>query len=531
MSLPGILRLPTEILVSIFEFEDLQAKWKDAGSIPNIRLTCRRFCVLSSHLLIRKVEVDITKPETVGRLQSIAADVGLSKGVREVYLRIHFYHYWVAASFENFAASVQSEWRQRLSIYYYYDEPDRKQSSTWKFEHIAWDFIRGLDRAVPESATRRGLEGKRADTDDDALTFNQVRSNLVLQRAYKFYKAGYESQDRMMQNEGLISLLSKALSKFKNLRRVTIYDRESKNNYNPGALICLPQEDHPGHETALVSVFSRPMVWEDAQWIQPTEEIRQGVPVELLIEIPIAIGETKGIMVDYLDIQVTAAPDYTRLPTNPEILSSLSAAMESMSLFQFGFQPRCASECGPWTMDVDDVTGARTGSNSKSAAELQALDKFLGAILDCKSIEHADINLGEFWIGAGFDSVFHTPTSLGTSWFHRPGRIRSLNLLQVPLTVQDLERFVTNAMVEDDEYKAEISLEGIYLYNGTWKHFLDTLRTARRDNIKIGISSPLGGGLDEMNQGSYSSLFGGRLDDGSLIQQFIRGIIDRNPLE
>ena len=179
-----------------------------------------------------------------------------------------------------------------------------------------------------------------------------------------------------MQNGNFSSVLSKTLSKFENLRRVTIYDREMHNNYGPGTTIRLPQENHVGHENALVSVFSRPMVWEDAQWIQPAEEIRQGVPIELLFEIPMAIGGTKGIRVDFLDIQVTTAPDYTRLPTDPESLSSLTAAMYSMEIFQFGFQPRCASGCGPWTRDIDEDDDAgevrRAGSNYKHSINISA---------------------------------------------------------------------------------------------------------------------------------------------------------------
>ncbi|RAO72265.1 uncharacterized protein BHQ10_008277 [Talaromyces amestolkiae] len=534
MSLSGILRLPTETLVSIFEFQDLQAKWKDTGSIPNIRLTCRRFCALSSHLLIRKVYVDITKPETVDRLQVIAADAGLAKGVREVYLRVHFYQSWVAASFENFVSSVESEWRQRTSPQQYYEQ-EQQQGSIWNFERIAWNFIRSLDQTVGDTGHHE-LEEQSTANNVDAPDINQIRPIIVLQRAYKLYKTGYESQDSIMRDGDFSSVLSKTLSKFEGLRRVTIYDREFHNNYGPGTTIRVPQDDHVGHETALVSVFSRPMVWEDAQWIQPTEEIRQGVPIELLFEIPMAIGGTKGIKVDFLDIQVTTAPDYTRLPTNPESLSSLTAAMDSMEIFQFGFQPRCASGCGPWTIDVDvDDDGAevrRAGSNLKSAAELQALDKYLGAILDCKTLEHADINLGEFWIGAGFDSIRHAPTSLGINWFRESGAMRSLHLTQTPLTTTDLERIVSQAMVDDDEDDhIEFRLHEVYLCNGSWKHLLEKLRMAKMKNVQVGFAHPLGGGLDELDYEVYSSVRDQFNDRGSKVHQFIRGEIDRNPLD
>ncbi|KAI7971542.1 hypothetical protein EIK77_001418 [Talaromyces pinophilus] len=533
MSLPGILRLPTEILVSIFEFKDLQPKWKDAGSIPNIRLTCQRFCALSSHLLIRKVYVDISKPETIDRLQSIAADAGLAKGVREVYLRLHFYHSWVAASFKNFASSVESEWRQRTSPQDYFDEY-HLQGCILRFEQIAYSFIRRLDRTVVDDASHHGLEQQSTDNDLDTPGVHVFRPNLVLQQAYKIYKAGYESQNRVMRNGNFNSVFSESLSKFKDLRCVTIYDRELNNNYSPGTTIRVPQEDHVGQEAALVTVFSRPMVWEDSQWIQPNEEIRQGVPVELLVEIPIAIGATK---VDYLDIQVTAAPDYSRLPTSPETLSLLSAAIDSMNVFQFGFQPRCTSGCGPWAVsfndDAEDLTTA--GLNAKSAAELEALDRYLGTILDCNCIEYADINLGEFWYSAGFDSIREAPGSLGTSWFHESARPRSLHLTQVPLTMADLERIVIKAMVvvddDGDDDELEINLQEVYLCNGTWKQFLETLRMAKRNDIKVSFAYLLGGGMDKMDHDAYSLVWRRLEDGGSMVQQYIRGRTDRNPLE
>ncbi|KAL3703185.1 hypothetical protein TMatcc_010374 [Talaromyces marneffei ATCC 18224] len=521
MSLPGILRLPTEILVSIFEFQDLQ----DCGSVPNIRLTCQRFCALSSHLLIRKVYVDITQQETIDRLQSIVADAGLAKGVREVYLRVHFYHPWVAASFEKFTASIESEWKQRTSSRNYYEQ-DQQQGSVWDFERIAWNFIRSLDRTVAGDASHHEMERQSTGNDADTRTSCIIRPSLVLQRAYKLYKAGYESQDGIMRNRSFTSVLSKTLFKFKDLSRVIIYDRELNNNYDPGMTICVPREDCTGQTDALVSVFSRPMVWEDAQWIEPSEEIRAGVPIQLLVEIPIAIGQTHGLMISNLHIQVTAAPDYARLPTDPETLGILSAAIKQMELFQFSFKPCCASGCGPWR--ASDDWGEIRGANGKSATELQALGEYLGAILDCDSIKHAEINLGEFWMGAGFDSIDRVPTSLGTSWFHASAGIRSLDLRQVPLTTADLERFITEALADEE---VEISLLDVYLWNGTWKQILESPRMAKRKNMKIRLKDPLGGGLGELDQEAYSLVFDQLTDHASMAEQYIRGEIDRNPLE
>jgi hypothetical protein len=42
--------------------------------------------------------------------------------------------------------------------------------------------------------------------------------------------------------------------------------------------------------------------------------------VELLIDIPVAIGKAKPIFINYLSIEVSAAPDYAQLPTDPDAL-------------------------------------------------------------------------------------------------------------------------------------------------------------------------------------------------------------------
>lgn len=98
------MRLPNELLIPIFELASLRSDDDDErrDTSPNLRLTCRLFNVLSSPLLLSVLEVDISRPETVSRLQGIAANPYIAKGVKLLDIRVHFYHPWVAATYENF---------------------------------------------------------------------------------------------------------------------------------------------------------------------------------------------------------------------------------------------------------------------------------------------------------------------------------------------------------------------------------------------------------------------------------------------
>ncbi|KAK0639497.1 hypothetical protein B0T16DRAFT_463165 [Cercophora newfieldiana] len=110
-------RIPTEILVKIFELvEGLEDSSDDhyqktgyrfhrddsnITDIKNCRLTSRRFCDASSHLLVRVVRVDI-RPSAIARLEAIAKHPIISKGVRAVAISLGHYSPESAQRFDLF---------------------------------------------------------------------------------------------------------------------------------------------------------------------------------------------------------------------------------------------------------------------------------------------------------------------------------------------------------------------------------------------------------------------------------------------
>ncbi|KAI0111235.1 hypothetical protein GGR51DRAFT_569257 [Nemania sp. FL0031] len=106
----NVLDFPNEILFRIFDFVrsshlnpgygSPNGKWfsQDAIDIPpetrdiqNVRLTCRRFCDASSHLLLDYVCVEM-QTASLTRLHEISRHPTICKGIRVVDVRLTFYH-------------------------------------------------------------------------------------------------------------------------------------------------------------------------------------------------------------------------------------------------------------------------------------------------------------------------------------------------------------------------------------------------------------------------------------------------------
>ncbi|KAJ3483463.1 hypothetical protein NLG97_g7302 [Lecanicillium saksenae] len=99
-----VMSLPEEILLCIFELVHnfkIDSAYgfgssESRNEIQNIRLVCRRFCHVSSHLLMSAVRVGCSE-ESLRRLDEISRHSVFSRGVRSVRLVLHFYN----SSFRN----------------------------------------------------------------------------------------------------------------------------------------------------------------------------------------------------------------------------------------------------------------------------------------------------------------------------------------------------------------------------------------------------------------------------------------------
>lgn len=506
----GILSLPDEILSAIFALRD---KW-DWGSFPrypqaySLRLTCRRFYRLSNHLIVRrKTTVDISRPETLARLRTIAENPILAAGLIKVNVRLHFYHPWVAASFDNFTSSVISEWQQRRQ--------------NWGVGFATFDpisFQEILSRLLDQLDTADEREDEVYETEEGAPSANSAPSpRKIMCRAYDVYKKGFEAQNLLLSNGKFEQELAKTISKLPNVRGLALHDVDPKINCEPGRdIIAIPRDDIRAQEEALVMVLSRPMVWEDARWIMPQGDIWPGVPINLLVTIPLAIANVGGVVLEYIGILVSAAPDYTLLDLDTNRLDQLSAAVRAMQLSYFRFRPRCYQACGPW--EVDDQ-GTTVFAN-RTLGELNCINQYLGAFLAAKCIRHVEIHLQDFWVSAG-TSIRAAPTSLGAAFSWPLGsELAYISLKAACLVDEELEGLARSLLPD-----SVIELQDIQLLAGSWIDAIDTLRQELRSPRHVRIRFRLDGdeGYTYFERQLRLAFERGGLFGDSLVERFVKG--------
>lgn len=98
----SLLDLPDEILIKVCGYAkgcrslpnttlDYSRYTDGTRDIRNVRLTCRRLCAASSHLLLRDIMIDCTLPVSIKRLKEISLHPVIRMGVRAVRVNMKFY--------------------------------------------------------------------------------------------------------------------------------------------------------------------------------------------------------------------------------------------------------------------------------------------------------------------------------------------------------------------------------------------------------------------------------------------------------
>ncbi|KAF4421787.1 hypothetical protein FACUT_10874 [Fusarium acutatum] len=510
--MPLFINLSNEILLALLGLCRSTERKHQNDTISSLRLTCRRFCLLCSDYAVRRCgTLDFSRPESVKLFRQVLDNPQIAEGVREVNVRLHFYHPWIAASLDNFTAAVLSEWGQRTQIF---DAIDTNLGGQITFESLMQRFINEVhmhnDESVETSASRNAT--------------NQTRyPSGIIELAYESCKERYDSQ-KLSHGDGAFALvIAEVLTRLPNIRHVMLHDGVLENNYDLGRKFDpVDEQDTSAQANILIQVLSRPMLWEESRWIQPNEFIWPGVPTRLLVDIPLALGAVDSLLIDQLSIHVSAAPDYTTMQLSRDDRDKLSDAIKRLDLLQFSFQPRCRSGCGPWIRNEEDNGTVRT------ASEMEVINEYLGAIFNAGCIAHADINLGEFWYSVGLKSMLAAPTSVGIGFMWPSGsNLRSIQLTEISVTTTEL-----GALAAALDIESEVSLFMVHIRVGLWRDALQLLRDGLRSPQSVSIGHPIGGEIQNLTQDQVQSAFGLRhTEEGTKADCYVMGRMAENPLD
>ncbi|KAF4502357.1 hypothetical protein FAGAP_1418 [Fusarium agapanthi] len=511
-SIPGLLKLSNEILLAVFGLCRSTERKHQNDTISSLRLTCKRLCLLCSDYAVRRCgTLDFSCPESVVLFLQVLDNPQIAEGVRQVNVRLHFYHPWIAASLDNFTAAVLSEWGQRTQIF---DAVDIKSGGQITFECLMQRFINNVHMHNAESA----------EPSTSRKTANQaVYPNGILELAFKIYKERYYSQMLLHDDGAFVTGIAEIMARLANIRHVMLHDGVLNNNYDLGRKFDpVDEQDTSAQADVLIQVLSRPMLWEEARWIQPNEFIWPGVPTRLLVDIPLALGTVDSLFIDQLSIHVSSAPDYSTMQLSRDVREKLSDAIKGLDLLQFSFQPRCRSGCGPWVRNEEDNDTVRT------ATEMEVVNEYLGAIFNAGCITNADINLGEFWYSLGLKSILNAPSSVGIGFTWPPGfNLQSIHMIEITTTTTELAALAAALGVG-----SEVSLFLVHIRVGLWRDAVRTLRDGLRDPRSVSIRHPIGGEIQNLTGDQVESIFNSRYtEDGTKAECYAMGRMLDNPLD
>ncbi|KAL1851039.1 hypothetical protein Daus18300_012710 [Diaporthe australafricana] len=430
-----ILDLPDELLrhifllvrgnTSMYELAFFDMHPGDVKQIQKLRLTCKRFCETSSHLLMFYVKINLT-PESLAHLDQVAQHPLISKGIRalKVCLGRHF-DSDIAHDIRAFAQYQATRLRSHIEGW----EMIVQHPSI--FDHTPPEVVqRAIDRAVSvsesfEAAAQHGVN-------------ENCREHVLLGKAQEIYRQGYGSQ-LLLHGGAFAQAIASAMVRMPTASWLNIQDEDIYSSFAAkNRLQAFCPEDLENYDMLQLKLQAPNFSWSMARY--------QGLrspPADVIPSILLSTGEA-GTGLIGLDIDIPP----------PDNLSSLSAAQveppklqaASQQLRSFTFRPRRGESLPMETLSV--------------------LRGFLATIIHTSSLQRISLCFDFMYEAiSGQPTVSMAPILLSHAW----PSLRELEF-NGPFYFEDLQK-VVNSIVEH----VTLQWSG-YLMDASWVEVLDFLR-------------------------------------------------------
>ncbi|TGJ81363.1 hypothetical protein E0Z10_g7402 [Xylaria hypoxylon] len=458
----NVLDLPDELLMLVFdwtkgyypqnEVDSCQCcrLWGDCGQQPtpdiqNARLTCRRFCNASSHLLIDYVLLE-PQSDSLARLQGISRNPLIRKGVRAVEVSLRCYHSSLASNLGSFTTS----WHNQFF------------SETMNTEHVRQQ----LDHRPGAREDRSGALLARANEIRKAWWAFGFNSNVTpgyeayveaLQVCYDIYRKRYEDQRRLLTSGLFAQGAATALAQMPTAQTLTFGDRSCFNFLRRGSKPWYEVMDNP---TKLAMNYLNPFGTWEAEVMGFSSELPMNLVVEILGALP-----KLGAAVKNLNIDISGAANMSQFVPELQVGRNLTILAQQLSSISVRIQ-----------RFVD--------RNRTSAPVQMAIDiyPFLSAILDTDSLE--DIFL--YFDQVGTDGP-RSPSFGPLFTRRRRPNLKTLRLTQMSLYEHELQPMIDSLTPRRQaaEERVYVALNALNLLSGSWENTADTLRVQGNISLRI----------------------------------------------
>ncbi|RYP53946.1 hypothetical protein DL768_001168 [Monosporascus sp. mg162] len=455
----NILDFPDEILLKIFELaEDLHFDspflyYGDAGrkDIQNTRLVCRRFCNVSSQLLVRLVRVKFNEP-SLARLEEISRHPTIAKGVRAVRVVLHF-HNFSFTDLDSFISYQAGEVEDQVNLF------DRAR--LWELSNIPEETASEMianGRAVVSTLRRLAS----ADPDDDGgYVKDDENYRARLDGIHREYLILLKKQESLIKSGRFSQVVGSAIARMPGARKLDFVDADFESLKEQRLMI-------PGGDVwgALYRLMLQPMTGYHAK--------KHGLELpnyECIVNVTDAV-RSAGALLNSVNIKLSTLGYPGGLVPAPDIRREFSSGMQQLREFAF--------EC-------------EDSPNEQDACDL---NEFLSACLDTPSLQKLSLDMRGSEAEAARIDVGQI---MGSKSRHK---LTDIFLGYVAMDLSKLVLFLERL----PQSMSCIHQKDVRLLSGTWKEALDALRK-KRSYIML-FSEPQGAECDNMSQKDYERIFG-----------------------
>ena len=529
----SILGLPEDILREIFDHLSNEFVYNDKGEIvyyyrlskededfktlQNARLVCRRFCEVTSPLLVPALCAYISS-ESLSRIDKLTRNPQIAAGVRLVQVVLEYRPRELAQNlslYKNLRYQQVEEVRNRCEYHtdFITDIEELPNDTRKMLDAIAIykEIMAAWDDACSDPEDTEGF----GHESDEGRKFKQL-----LYQCHEEYRRKHDDQYRLLTDGSFVRTLAAAVSRMTSLRSLAFFDhldRPLDDFFDRSGVTILANDTE-----SLRRLLVMPQDWAAIEEMDPTPEL---LPAKLLWELPIAIYE-RGQQLR--EVAVSALP----LKSNFDMLCphSRDEIQPAWDRLQAAF--RCIQRVN---------VGSRGNMNCQDIrlqhlpAEKQAyIDKYLTALLSGPCLEVIDIDLYALSLNDGrFPSEINAKDGL-----YRIGSVlasvccphlRRLDLSHVSFRQEEFEKFL-RGLGDRLEY---IALYEVGVLDGGWERPLNVLRERLLSGRSCGecsvkFDSLRGGGFDSVLSDDDSDISDVESSPGGLLvlnaEKYVSGV-------
>lgn len=507
----NILDLPDELLRKIFEsfwnhwasedefFIPDYINWGRVEDTKNIRLTCRRFCNTSSHLLLRYVDVAMS-PSSLTHLEEVACHPLLSKGIQAVRVHLDYFSATLATNIIHFTALAVEHLEHTLAVHRFVFEREGDEHLFGVSREALGPAIEKAELILEAWEDFSQIIARDSGGGQDILEGAIARSREVagLVSAHEIYRQKYLAQESVLNAGTFTRAIVTAMSRMPTAKRFFVGDifQGFKNGQFDYVKPFVDAVEDP--EGLAASWTVRPQEWDGARANQLDDQ-----PKEILLQLLMAVFND-GIPINYLCVELSPATDLS-IPATREQLQQLTVGTERLRVFE---------------LRVSTIeTGPTAGHGPEQIASFGSL---ISSCMGGKALRRLDVNLS-FALG---ESGPQPPgISMGFLLVSRQcPDLKTVRLSHYPLHLSELKTFL-----EGLHGPLELALSHVLLLSGTWAEALDLIRD--KANWKSSVKRQRGAECDDMSEEEILAIFGGdSYGKNGLATWYIRGYRAENPL-